>query len=79
MRKRVKLTGGAHLSVAVGGKRVRERVIGPCGISWAGERSRPAVGVCVRARAWAMARLWAGQSRLVRPVGLAGLVGLGPA
>ena len=44
MRKRVKLTGGAHLSVAVGGKRVRERVIGPCGISWAGARSRPAVG-----------------------------------
>jgi len=44
VRKRVKLTGGARLSVAVGGERVRERVIGLCGISWAGARSRLAVG-----------------------------------
>jgi len=44
VRKKVKLTGEARLSVAVGGERVRERVIGPCGISWAGAHSRPAVG-----------------------------------
>ena len=44
VRRKVKLTGGAHLSVAVGGEWVREWVVGPCGISWAGARSRPAVG-----------------------------------
>ena len=49
MRRKVKLTGGAHLSVAVGGEWVREWVVGPCGISWAGARSRPAVGVHPRA------------------------------